>query len=92
MDDPKRGLTIHFTDGSEVSYTFTKATDDPAAMKARLVEILKSPFLMIAGDGVLTTFPIANIKAIQLPIDEDKEGAALPGTVIRGATLTRGDL
>ncbi len=47
---------------------------------------------MIAGDGVLTTFPIANIKAIQLPIDENEEAAALPGTVIRGATLTRGDL
>jgi hypothetical protein len=92
MDDPKRGLTIHFTDGSKVSYTFTKATDDPAAMKARLTEILKGAYLMIAGDGVLTTFPIANIKAIQLPIDENEEAAALPGTVIRGATLTRGDL
>ena len=92
MDDPKRGLTIHFNDGSKVSYTFTKATDDPAAMKARLAEVLKSPFLMVAGDGVLTTFPIANIKAIQLPINETEEAAGLPGTVIRGATLTRGDL
>ena len=92
MDDPKRGLTIHFTDGSKASYTFTKATDDPAAMKMRLTEILKGAFLMIAADGILTTFPIANIKAIQLPIDENEEAAALPNTVIRGATLTRGDL
>jgi len=92
MDDAKRGLTIHFIDGSKVSYTFTKATDDPAAMKTRLTEILKGAYLMIAGDGVLTTFPIANIKAIQLPIDESEEAAALPGSVIRGATLTRGDL
>ena len=92
MDDPKRGLTIHFIDGSKVSYTFTKATDDPSAMKARLAETLKSPFLMIAADGILTTFPIVNIKAIQLPIDENAEAAALPATVIRGATLTRGEL
>ena len=92
MDDPKRGLTIHFIDGSKVSYTFTKATGDPAAMKARLTEILKGAFLMISADGVLTTFPIANIKAIQLPIDENEEAAALPANVIRGATLTRGDL
>jgi hypothetical protein len=92
MDDPKRGLTIHFIDGSKVSYTFTKATDDPAAMKMRLAEILKGQYLMIAADGVLTTFPIVNIKAIQLPIDGNEEAAALPSTVIRSATLTRGDL
>jgi hypothetical protein len=92
MNDPKRGLTIHFTDGSKVSYTFTKQTDDPAAMRVRLTEALKSPFLMIAADGVLTAIPMANIKAIQLPIDSDREFAALPGTVIRDATLTRGDL
>jgi len=92
MDDPKRGLTIHFIDGSKASYTFTKATDDPAAMKMRLTEILKGQYLMIAADGILTTFPIVNIKAIQLPIDENAEAAALPATVIRGATLTRGDL
>jgi len=90
--DPQRGMTVHFTDGSKVSYTFAKATDDPSAMKMRLAEVLKSPYLMIDADGVLTVFPMANIKAIQLPIDEDKEGGALPGTVIRGATLTRGDL
>jgi hypothetical protein len=90
--DPKRGLTVHFNDGSKVSYTFTKQTDDPSVMKMRLAEVLKSPFLMIAADGVLTTFPIANIKAIQLPIDENEEAAALPANVLRGATLTRGDL
>jgi len=92
MEDAKRGLTVHFIDGSKVSYTFAKATDDPATMKLRLTEILKGPYLMIAADGILTTFPIVNIKAIQLPIDENEEAAALPGTVIRGATLTRGDL
>jgi len=92
MNDPKRGLTIHFTDGSKVSYTFTKQSDDPSVMKVRLAEALKGPFVMIAGEGVLTAFPMANIKAIQLPIDDEKEAAALPGTVLRGATLTRGDL
>jgi len=47
---------------------------------------------MVVADSVLTAFPMANIKAIQVPFDEAKEGAALPPTVIRGATLTRGDL
>jgi hypothetical protein len=90
--DPKRGLTIHFMDGSKVSYTFTKQTDDPSVMRLRLTELLKSPYIMIAADGVLTAIPMANVKAIQTPFDEEKEGAALPGTVIRDATLTRGDL
>jgi hypothetical protein len=90
--DPKRGLTIHFMDGSKVSYTFTKQTDDPSIMRVRLAEVLKSPFLMIAADGVLTAIPMANVKAIQTPFDEEREGAALPGAVIRDATLTRGDL
>ena len=90
--DPKRGLTIHFTDGSKVSYTFTKQGGDTAVKKVRLAETLKSPFLMVEADGVLTAFPMTNIKAIQLPIDDEVEAAALPGTVIRDATLTRGDM
>ncbi len=90
--DPKRGLTIHFTDGSKLSYTFAKQSNDPSVMKVKLAEALKNPFLLVAGEGMLTAFPMANIKAIQLPFDEEKESIALPGTVLGGATLTRGDL
>jgi hypothetical protein len=90
--EPTRGLTVHFTDGTKVSYSFPQQEKDVAARKVRLEQALKNPFLMVVADGVLTAFPMANIKAIQVPFDEASEGAALPPTVVRGATLTRGDL
>jgi hypothetical protein len=90
--EPTRGLTVHFIDGTKVSYGFPEQEKDVASKKLRLEETLKSPFLIVAADGVVTAFPMANIKAIQLPFDENAEGAALPATVVRGATMTRGDL
>ena len=90
--DPTRGLTVHFTDGTKVSYGFPQQETQLEAMKSRLQQTLNSPFLMVVADGILTAFPMANIKAIQVPVDEAKVGAALPPTTIRGATMTRGDL
>jgi hypothetical protein len=90
--EPTRGLTIHFTDGTKVSYGFPQQETELEAMKKRLQQTLNSPFLMVIADGILTAFPMTNIKAIQLPVDETKVGAALPPTTIRGATMTRGDL
>lgn len=54
---------------------------------------MKNPFLMVLADGVLTLFPVTNIKSIQLPIDPaDAEQIRLPAHTIRNATLTRGDV
>jgi hypothetical protein len=35
--------------------------------------------------------PVANIKAIQMPVSENMKKTALPKHVIKGATLARGD-
>ena len=91
--EPTRGLTVHFNDGSKVSYGFPEQAANDAARQIRMQEFLKSPYLMVISDGILTAFPVANIKAIQLAIDEKMaEEAKLPAHVIRGAILTRGDL
>jgi hypothetical protein len=90
--DPKHGLTVHFTDGSKVSYGFPQQAANEAARQLRLEEFMKSSYLMVIADDVLTMFPVANIKAIQLPIGEGMKEVPLPKHVIRGATLTRGDL
>jgi len=87
----ERGLTVHFVDGSKVSYAFADEDANEAARQLRLEEFLKSPYLMVLADGVLTMLPVANIKAIQLPVTEGMKKVTLPKHVIRGATLARGD-
>ena len=91
--EPTRGLTVHFNDGSKVSYGFPEQAANDAARQIRMQEFLKSPYLMVIADGVLTAFPVANIKVIQMPVDEKlAEGMRLPAHVFLGATVSRGDL
>jgi hypothetical protein len=90
--DQNRGLTVHFNDGSKISYGFPKQEANAAGQQLRLEEFLKSNYLMLVTEGVLTMFPIANIKAIQVAVGEGADEVKVPKHVIRGATLTRGDL
>jgi hypothetical protein len=90
--DQNRGLTVHFNDGSKISYGFPKQEANAAGQQLRLEEFLKSNYLMLVNEGVLTMFPIANIKAIQVAVGEGADEVKVPKHVIRGATLTRGDL
>jgi len=90
--EPTRGLTVHFTDGTKMSYGFPEQGANNAAKQMILESFLKSPYLIVIADGVLTMFPVANIKAVQLPVDEGMAGMALPQHVSRGATVARGDL
>jgi hypothetical protein len=90
--DAEHGLTVHFTDGSKVSFAFPDQAANEAARQMRLEEFMKSPFLMVIADGVLTMLPVANIKAIQMPVSESMKKVSLPKHVIRGATLARGEL
>ena len=90
--NPDLGLTVHFMDGSKLSYGFPVQSANAAARQLKLEDFLKSPYLMVIADGVLTMFPVANIKAIQLPVGERAQGVALPKHVVTGAKLTRGDL
>jgi hypothetical protein len=89
--DPTHGLTVHFIDGSKVSYAFPDQAPNEAARQLRLEEFLKSPYLLVIADGVFTMLPVANIKAIQMPVSENMKKTSLPRHVIRGATLSRGD-
>ena len=90
--EPNRGLTVVFTDGSKISYGFPKQEANAAGQQLRLEDFLKSNYLMLVSEGVLTMFPVANIKAIQVAVGEGVEEVKMPKHVIRGATLTRGDL
>ena len=88
-----RGLTINFMDGSKVSYGFPDQGANTAAKQIKLEELLKSPYVIVLADGILTMFPVANIKSIQLPVDPaEAEKVRLPAHTVRNATLKRGDL
>ena len=91
--DKTHGLTVLFMDGSKISYNFPDQARNSAARQIRLEEFLKSPYLLVIADGLLHAIPVANIKAIQMPVDESTiEEMRLPAHVIRGARMTRGDL
>ena len=86
----QRGLTINFMDGSSISFRFPEQGMNAAAKQIRIEEFMKNPFLMVLADGNLTLFPVANIKSIQMPINEtESEQIRLPTHVIRNATQTR---
>ena len=91
--EPTRALTVHFIDGSKVSFGFPNQSANAAARQIRLEQFLKSPYLLVVADGVLTALPVANIKAIQFPVDDAlMKDVRLPEHVIQGATVTRGEL
>jgi hypothetical protein len=90
--DADQGLTIHFIDGSKVSYAFPDQAANEAMRQLRLEEFMKSPYIIVIADGVFTMLPVANIKAIQMPVSEKMKKVSLPKHTIKGATLARGDL
>ncbi|HVJ12498.1 MAG TPA: hypothetical protein VNC62_13080 [Burkholderiales bacterium] len=93
MKDNSRALTINFMDGTKVSYGFLQQGMNSAAKQLKIDELLKNPFVMVLAENVLTMFPVANIKSIQLSVDPaEVDKIRLPAHTIRDATLTRGDV
>jgi len=91
--EPTHGLTVHFMDGTKLSFGFPPQAPNSAARTIRLEEFLKSNYLLVVADGLLTALPVANIKAIQLPVtDEMLKDVRLPAHVFHDATVTRGEL
>lgn len=83
-----RGLTVHFMDGTSISFDFPQQARNEVARKLLLEDIVQSPYLMVAADGALLMFPVANIKSIQLTgPTASSELVDLPAHVIRGATV-----
>jgi hypothetical protein len=88
-----RGLTINFMDGTKLSFGFPEQGANAAAKQIKIEEFMKNPYLMVLADGVLTMFPVVNIKSIQLPVNAaEVEKIRLPAHVIRNATLKRGEV
>jgi len=82
-----RALTIHFLDGTHISFGFPAQRANDAARSIMLEEIMAAPNLMIEADGALLIYPVSAIKSVQLT-DLTGETIKMPSkNIIRGATV-----
>ena len=79
----ERYLTIHFTDSSKLSVTFTKQTNMLYNIVSRVEKALDADKLATEIGGELFVIPMNNIKYMQVYPAPEK----LPETVIRGGAL-----
>ncbi len=90
MKPRDRILTLHFTDGTKLSFDFPEQTANMVAKAVKLDEILKGDHLLIEADGSLMVFPTVNIKYLQFtPVNGlNLEDLKLPRNAIVGATIS----
>ena len=80
----RRGITIHFIDGSKFSLDFPKQTLNEIGTVLKMKEILAARHLVAQVDGALLVIPFENVKYIQA----HPAPAELPEYVIKSATVS----
>jgi len=83
MND-RRGMTIHFMDGSKMNLDFPKQVASEGAAVIKLKEALAARHLIVEADGALLVFPFESIKYIQVY----PAPAALPEYAIKAASFS----
>jgi hypothetical protein len=84
-----RILTLHFIDGSKLSFEFAEQSANPAARQMKVADFMVSKHLVIEAEGTVMMFPVNNIKymALSLPMLAKGSKAALPRHTIAGARV-----
>ena len=81
----KRGITIHFNDGSKMSLDFPKQASNEAAQFLKLDDVLKKRYMLFEADSTFLMIPFENVRYVQLyPAPEKVQGH----TYIKGASIT----
>lgn len=85
----ERILTIHFIDGSKLSFEFEEQGPNAAAKQIKLQDFLTGKHLIVDSDGGLLIFPVTSIKYVALRGAAGAFGkeATLPKGAIRGARI-----
>ena len=86
----ERILTLHFVDGSKLSFAFGEQGANAAARKIKLDTFLASKHLVVEAEGSVLIFPVANIKymSLSLPgLNAKGTAEALPRHAITGARI-----
>jgi len=80
----KRGMIIHFTDGTKKVLEFPQqVADTDANAAARIKDALDARHLTLEAEGALIVIPLENVKYLQVY----PSPAKLPDYIIKGATL-----
>ena len=80
----KRGMIIHFMDGTKKVLEFPQQiADGDATAAAKVKEALESRHLVLEAEGALLVIPFENVKYVQIYPAPKK----LPGGVIKGASF-----
>ena len=85
-----RVLTLHFVDGSKLSFEFPQQSDSATARRLKLSDLMAGKHVVIEADSSVLVFPVANIKymALSSPLIARKDKAAmLPSHAIVGARI-----
>jgi hypothetical protein len=78
-----RGMTVHFIDGSKMSFSFPKQIKHEEVAGGRLERIMDKTALVVEADGALMVIPFTSIKYLQLDTAPQK----LPDYVVKEATV-----
>jgi hypothetical protein len=82
--EEKRGILIHFMDGSKKLLEFPRqVAEGDATAAAKLKDALEAGKLVIEAEGALIVIPFDNVKYLQVYPAPKK----LPAGVIRGASF-----
>lgn len=82
-----RAMTIHFMDGTHVTFEFPAQEANAVGSALLIEELLRNPNLMVEADGALFVYPVANIKSIQLTNLSGQGEPVAPKGLIRGARV-----
>ncbi|MEZ5446883.1 MAG: hypothetical protein R3F45_14045 [Gammaproteobacteria bacterium] len=74
-----RILTLHFTDGTSMSFDFPEQTTHAVAKRLKIEDFLNSSNVIVEADGSVMIFPMANIKYIQV-----MPPGGIPDEILRG--------
>ena len=84
-----RTMTLHFNDGTRLTFEFPEQAANAAARQIKLAEFMTNRHVVVEAEGSVMIFPIANIKYIALnaPGQSFFKGPALPKHAIMGARI-----
>ena len=84
-----RIATLHFVDGSKLSFEFPEQTASATARQVKVADFMSGKHLVIEAEGQVFIFPVTSIKyvALSLPRITGETRGALPRHAIVGARL-----
>jgi hypothetical protein len=65
MED-RRGMTVHFNDGSKLQIDFPRQAPTEAAAALKLDDVLKNRYMLLEADSTFLMIPFENVRYVQI--------------------------